>query len=167
MNYALTQLHHVGLFWFVCLLVLSGILSAFVADWSISTLTVSILDQLPSAEAQCQIRSKLPLDMIYTDIVGLTQFKKKVRHGYGKFRYTFCFWKLLLYNFIGSFCHYCSWSCCNGIILIIRIIIVFFYYKRILNISDCVGYVLWETIIIQQEKVTSIIVVLFDIYVWI
>lgn len=45
----------------------------------------AILDQLPSAEAQCQIRSKLPLDMIYTDIVGLTQFKKKVRHGYGKF----------------------------------------------------------------------------------
>lgn len=29
--------------------------------------------------------------MIYTDIVGLTQFKKKVRHGYGKFRYTSAF----------------------------------------------------------------------------
>lgn len=51
-----------------------------------SLIYVRILDQLPSAESQCQIRSKLPLDMIYTDIVGLTQFKKKVRQGYGKFR---------------------------------------------------------------------------------
>ena len=45
-----------------------------------------ILDKFPSAEAQCQTRSKLPLDMIITDIVGLTQFKRKVKNGYGKFR---------------------------------------------------------------------------------
>lgn len=44
-----------------------------------------ILRQLPDAESQCQVRSKLPVDMIYTDIVGLTQFKKKVKKGYGKF----------------------------------------------------------------------------------
>lgn len=49
-----------------------------------------ILTRLPSAEAQCQSRDKLPIDMIYTDIVGLTQFKRKVKNGYGKFRYSAC-----------------------------------------------------------------------------
>jgi len=46
----------------------------------------SILDKLPSAGSQCQVRSILPVDMIYTDIVGLIQFKRKVRTGYAKFR---------------------------------------------------------------------------------
>jgi len=46
-----------------------------------------ILDKLPSAVSQCQVRSSLPVDMIYTDIVGLIQFKRKVRSGYAKFRY--------------------------------------------------------------------------------
>jgi len=46
----------------------------------------SILDKLPSAGAQCQVRSILPVDIIYTDIVGLIQFKRKVRSGYAKFR---------------------------------------------------------------------------------
>ena len=45
-----------------------------------------ILDQLPNAGSQCQVRSVLPVDMIYTDIVGLIQFKRKVRSGYAKFR---------------------------------------------------------------------------------
>jgi hypothetical protein len=45
-----------------------------------------ILDKFPNAESQCQTRGKLPLDMIFTDIVGLIQFKRKVRNGYGKFR---------------------------------------------------------------------------------
>ena len=47
---------------------------------------VSILDKLPNAGAQCQVRNVLPVDMIYTDIVGLIQFKRKVRSGYAKFR---------------------------------------------------------------------------------
>ena len=46
-----------------------------------------IIAQFPTAEAQCQSRRLLPIDMIFTDIVGLTQFKRKVRSGYGKFRY--------------------------------------------------------------------------------
>jgi len=45
-----------------------------------------ILDKLPHAGAQCQVRGLLPVDMIYTDIVGLIQFKRKVRAGYAKFR---------------------------------------------------------------------------------
>ena len=47
----------------------------------------SILDQLPEAWVQCQVRNILPVDMIYTDIVGLSQFKRKVRSGYAKFRW--------------------------------------------------------------------------------
>ncbi len=46
-----------------------------------------IIDKLPTAQSQCQIRDRLPIDMIFTDIVGLIQFKKRVRSGYGKFRY--------------------------------------------------------------------------------
>jgi alpha-1,3(6)-mannosylglycoprotein beta-1,6-N-acetyl-glucosaminyltransferase len=45
----------------------------------------AILAKFPSAESQCQSRERLPIDMIYTDIVGLTQFKRKVKNGYGKF----------------------------------------------------------------------------------
>ena len=51
-----------------------------------SVCVVRILDKLPSAGAQCQVRNILPVDMIYTDIVGLIQFKRKVRSGYAKFR---------------------------------------------------------------------------------
>ena len=47
-----------------------------------------MLQRLPTAESQCQSRERLPMDMIFTDIVGLTQFKRKVKGGYGKFRYT-------------------------------------------------------------------------------
>ncbi|CAH1789934.1 unnamed protein product [Owenia fusiformis] len=43
------------------------------------------LTQLPSAQMQCQVRDDLPIDMIFTDIMGLTQFKKHVKSGYGKF----------------------------------------------------------------------------------
>ena len=46
----------------------------------------SILNQLPAANSPCQSRKELPVDIIYTDIVGLRQFKKHVRGGYGKFR---------------------------------------------------------------------------------
>ena len=54
-----------------------------------------MLAKFPSAEAQCQSREKLPLHMIFTDIVGLTQFKRKVKNGYGKFRYFHHFFYLM------------------------------------------------------------------------
>lgn len=44
-----------------------------------------ILNQLPAANSPCQSRKELPVDIIYTDIVGLRQFKKHVKGGYGKF----------------------------------------------------------------------------------
>ncbi|KAL5005564.1 hypothetical protein ScPMuIL_016722 [Solemya velum] len=44
-----------------------------------------ILNKLPSANSPCQSRTNLPVDIIYTDIVGLAQFKKRVKAGYGKF----------------------------------------------------------------------------------
>lgn len=45
-----------------------------------------ILNKLPAANSPCQSRKELPVDIIYTDIVGLRQFKKHVKGGYGKFR---------------------------------------------------------------------------------
>lgn len=45
-----------------------------------------ILAKLPSANSPCQSRSDLPVQIIYTDIVGLGQFKKQVKNGYAKFR---------------------------------------------------------------------------------
>ncbi|XP_029650594.1 alpha-1,6-mannosylglycoprotein 6-beta-N-acetylglucosaminyltransferase A-like isoform X2 [Octopus sinensis] len=44
-----------------------------------------ILSKLPSVLSPCQARKDLPVDMIYTDLVGLRQFKKHVKGGYGKF----------------------------------------------------------------------------------
>ncbi|KAK2147200.1 hypothetical protein LSH36_564g01050 [Paralvinella palmiformis] len=44
-----------------------------------------ILGKLPTAESQCQTREELPIHIIYIDIVGLTQFKRRVKAGYGKF----------------------------------------------------------------------------------
>ncbi|GAB1609940.1 alpha-1,6-mannosylglycoprotein 6-beta-N-acetylglucosaminyltransferase A-like isoform X1 [Argonauta hians] len=44
-----------------------------------------ILSKLPSVLSPCQARKDLPVDMIYTDLVGLRQFKKHVKGGYSKF----------------------------------------------------------------------------------
>ncbi|XP_078323350.1 alpha-1,6-mannosylglycoprotein 6-beta-N-acetylglucosaminyltransferase A-like isoform X3 [Crassostrea virginica] len=44
-----------------------------------------ILSQLPAANSPCQSRTDLPVHIIYTDIVGLRQFKRYVKGGYGKF----------------------------------------------------------------------------------
>ncbi|XP_048773729.2 alpha-1,6-mannosylglycoprotein 6-beta-N-acetylglucosaminyltransferase A-like isoform X2 [Ostrea edulis] len=44
-----------------------------------------ILSQLPAANSPCQSRKDLPVHIIYTDIVGLRQFKRYVKGGYGKF----------------------------------------------------------------------------------
>ncbi|XP_041374585.1 alpha-1,6-mannosylglycoprotein 6-beta-N-acetylglucosaminyltransferase A-like [Gigantopelta aegis] len=49
---------------------------------------VEILAKLP-AKSPCQSRKELPVNMIYTDIMGLIQFKKKVRGGFGKFSCLF------------------------------------------------------------------------------
>ncbi|ESP01772.1 hypothetical protein LOTGIDRAFT_172419 [Lottia gigantea] len=53
---------------------------------------VAILSNLPAAKSPCQSRKELPVDIIYTDIVGLTQFKKRVKGGYGKF---ICLFRIL------------------------------------------------------------------------
>ncbi|KAL3854035.1 hypothetical protein ACJMK2_013317 [Sinanodonta woodiana] len=45
----------------------------------------NILSKLPAANSPCQSRKELPVHIIYTDIVGLRQFKKFVKEGYGKF----------------------------------------------------------------------------------
>ncbi|KAL4217311.1 hypothetical protein ACF0H5_023762 [Mactra antiquata] len=45
----------------------------------------SIVSQLPAANSPCQSRKELPVHIIYIDIVGLKQFKKYVKTGYGKF----------------------------------------------------------------------------------
>ncbi|XP_052815041.1 alpha-1,6-mannosylglycoprotein 6-beta-N-acetylglucosaminyltransferase A-like [Mya arenaria] len=45
----------------------------------------NIVSQLPAANSPCQSRKELPVDIIYIDIVGLKQFKKYVKNGYGKF----------------------------------------------------------------------------------
>lgn len=47
---------------------------------------VEILNKLPTARDQCQSREKVPVDTIVTDLVGLSQFKKKVGKGYFKFK---------------------------------------------------------------------------------
>ncbi|XP_062614039.1 alpha-1,6-mannosylglycoprotein 6-beta-N-acetylglucosaminyltransferase A-like isoform X1 [Saccostrea cucullata] len=44
-----------------------------------------ILSQLPAANSPCQSRKDLPVHIIYTDIVGLRQFKRYIKGGYGKF----------------------------------------------------------------------------------
>lgn len=44
-----------------------------------------ILSKLPAANSPCQSRTDLPVHIIYTDIVGLRQFKRYVKGGYGKF----------------------------------------------------------------------------------
>ena len=46
----------------------------------------SIIAKFPAANSPCQSRKELPVQIIYTDIVGLKQFKKHVKNGYGKFR---------------------------------------------------------------------------------
>ena len=53
-----------------------------------------IADSLPDAEALCQTRDKLPIDIIFSDIVGLSQFRHSVGNGYGKFRYSSNIWSI-------------------------------------------------------------------------
>ncbi|XP_046542925.1 alpha-1,6-mannosylglycoprotein 6-beta-N-acetylglucosaminyltransferase A-like isoform X1 [Haliotis rubra] len=50
---------------------------------------VGILSRLPAAKSPCQSRKELPVNIIYTDIMGLIQFKKRVKGGYGKFSCLF------------------------------------------------------------------------------
>lgn len=46
----------------------------------------SVLAHIPSVDAECQTRQNLPVDMIFSDIVGVTQLKRRVQKGFGKFR---------------------------------------------------------------------------------
>ena len=46
------------------------------------------VNQIPAFQSPCQARKELPVDIIYTDIKGLMQFKKRLKAGYYKFRYT-------------------------------------------------------------------------------
>lgn len=45
-----------------------------------------MLSEVPEAKTPCQTRKELPVTIIYTDIVGLIQFKKRVKAGFAKFR---------------------------------------------------------------------------------
>ncbi|CAG5119179.1 unnamed protein product [Candidula unifasciata] len=46
---------------------------------------VEILNHVPAAKTPCQSRKELPVHLIYTDIMGLIQFKKRLKAGYAKF----------------------------------------------------------------------------------
>ncbi|KAK3760854.1 hypothetical protein RRG08_034695 [Elysia crispata] len=50
---------------------------------------VEILNHVPAARTPCQSRKELPVQMIYTDIMGLIQFKKRLKVGYAKFSCLF------------------------------------------------------------------------------
>ncbi|KAI0216419.1 Alpha-1,6-mannosylglycoprotein 6-beta-N-acetylglucosaminyltransferase A [Lamellibrachia satsuma] len=45
----------------------------------------SLINGLPRAYSPCQVRTSIPVDLMFTDIVGLIQFKRKIKNGYGKF----------------------------------------------------------------------------------
>ena len=44
-----------------------------------------ILSDVPDAKSPCQARKALPVTIIYTDIMGLIQFKKRTSSGFSKF----------------------------------------------------------------------------------
>ncbi|KAL8623882.1 hypothetical protein ACOMHN_050597 [Nucella lapillus] len=46
---------------------------------------VQILSEVPEAKSPCQTRKDLPVSIIYTDIMGLIQFKKRTSSGFSKF----------------------------------------------------------------------------------
>ncbi|XP_076443774.1 alpha-1,6-mannosylglycoprotein 6-beta-N-acetylglucosaminyltransferase A-like [Babylonia areolata] len=46
---------------------------------------VQILSEVPEAKTPCQTRKELPVTIIYTDIMGLIQFKKRTSSGFSKF----------------------------------------------------------------------------------
>ncbi|BFZ22058.1 hypothetical protein BsWGS_25097 [Bradybaena similaris] len=50
---------------------------------------VEILNHVPAAKTPCQSRKELPVHLIYTDIMGLIQFKKRLKAGYAKFSCLF------------------------------------------------------------------------------
>lgn len=50
---------------------------------------IEILNHVPAARTPCQSRKELPVQIIYTDIMGLIQFKKKLKAGYAKFSCLF------------------------------------------------------------------------------
>ncbi|PVD38108.1 hypothetical protein C0Q70_00719 [Pomacea canaliculata] len=50
---------------------------------------VQMLSEVPEAKTPCQTRKELPVTIIYTDIVGLIQFKKRVKAGFAKFSCLF------------------------------------------------------------------------------
>ncbi|XP_012941114.1 alpha-1,6-mannosylglycoprotein 6-beta-N-acetylglucosaminyltransferase A [Aplysia californica] len=50
---------------------------------------VEILNHIPAAQSPCQSRKELPVHLIYTDIMGLIQFKKRLKAGYSKFSCLF------------------------------------------------------------------------------
>uniref|UniRef100_A0A2C9K266 alpha-1,6-mannosyl-glycoprotein 6-beta-N-acetylglucosaminyltransferase n=2 Tax=Biomphalaria glabrata TaxID=6526 RepID=A0A2C9K266_BIOGL len=50
---------------------------------------IEILNHVPAAKTPCQSRKELPVNLIYTDIMGLIQFKKRLKAGYAKFSCLF------------------------------------------------------------------------------
>ncbi|GFO13088.1 alpha-1,6-mannosylglycoprotein 6-beta-n-acetylglucosaminyltransferase a [Plakobranchus ocellatus] len=50
---------------------------------------VEILNHVPAAKTPCQSRKELPVQLIYTDIMGLIQFRKRLKAGYAKFSCLF------------------------------------------------------------------------------
>lgn len=50
---------------------------------------VQILSDVPEAKSPCQTRKELPVTIIYTDIMGLIQFKKRAGTGFTKFSCLF------------------------------------------------------------------------------
>ncbi|KAK7507475.1 hypothetical protein BaRGS_00001410 [Batillaria attramentaria] len=50
---------------------------------------VEILSVVPEAKTPCQSRKELPVTIIYTDIMGLIQFKKRTSSGFAKFSCLF------------------------------------------------------------------------------
>ncbi|KAK7112831.1 alpha-1,6-mannosylglycoprotein 6-beta-N-acetylglucosaminyltransferase A-like [Littorina saxatilis] len=50
---------------------------------------VQILSAVPEAKSPCQTRKELPVTIIYTDIMGLIQFKKRTGSGFSKFSCLF------------------------------------------------------------------------------
>ncbi|GFS07555.1 alpha-1,6-mannosylglycoprotein 6-beta-N-acetylglucosaminyltransferase A [Elysia marginata] len=50
---------------------------------------LEILNHVPAARTPCQSRKELPVQIIYTDIMGLIQFKKRLKAGYAKFSCLF------------------------------------------------------------------------------
>ena len=42
---------------------------------------------LPNANTMCMVRDRLPIDLVYTDLIGLKHFQRNINEGFGKFRY--------------------------------------------------------------------------------